>query len=457
VTGPIGKAAPGGRTTIFARATGPGKAGVAVFRLSGPQAFPIAQALSGPLPPPRTASFRSLRHDNGIIDEGLIILFPGPASFTGEDVAEIHLHGSVAVEDALYDALRALGAAPAERGEFTRRALLNGKLDLAEVEGLADLLDAETATQRKHALGQLGGRLSALAEGWRARLVAIMAPLEAAIDFPDEEGVPAGVAARAIGEIDALIGELEISKAGARRARAAREGVKIAIVGAPNAGKSSLLNALAGSDRAIVSATPGTTRDVIEARLDLGGTLATLFDTAGLRDDQSDPVEAEGIRRTRIKMGQADLRLLVVDVSRETPDSPNDRYDFGYDLSDGDLLIFNKIDANASFIRPDVSRETFLVSAKTGAGVDALLTRLTAIAANLAGSGVDAGLSRARHEEAVENAISYLGRAREKVIAAPELAAEDMRLAARALGSITGAVGVEDLLDAIFSSFCIGK
>ena len=430
---------------------------MSVFRVSGPRAFPIAQALSGTLPPPRTAAFRTLRHDDGTIDEGLVILFPSPASFTGEDVAEFHLHGSIAVEDALYDALRALGAAPAEPGEFTRRALLNGKLDLAEVEGLADLLDAETAVQRKQALGQLGGRLSTLAEGWRARLVAIMAPLEAEIDFPDEEGVPAGVAAKAIGEIDALIGDLEKSRAAAKRARAAREGVKIAIVGAPNAGKSSLLNALAGSDRAIVSETPGTTRDVVEARLDLGGTLTTLYDTAGLRDDLSDPAEAEGIRRTRIKMGQADLRLLVVDVSNEAPGVPKDRYDFGYDLRGGDLLILNKIDANASFARPNVSRETFLVSAKTGAGVDALLARLTAIVTGLAGSGVDAGLSRARHEEAVANGLAYLRRAREMVTASPELAAEDMRLAARALGSITGAVGVEDLLDAIFSSFCIGK
>lgn len=417
----------------------------------------MVEALSGALPAPRTAALRTLRHDDGTIDEGLVILFPSPASFTGEDVAEFHLHGSIAVEDALYDALRALGAVPAERGEFTRRALLNGKLDLAEVEGLADLLDAETALQRKQALGQLGGRLSALAEGWRARLVAIMAPLEAEIDFPDEEGVPAGVATRAIDEIDALIGDLEKSKAGARRARAARDGVKIAIIGAPNAGKSSLLNALAGSDRAIVSETPGTTRDVIEARLDLGGTLATLFDTAGLRDDQPDPIEAEGIRRTRIKMGQADLRLLVIDVSRETSGLQESRYDFGYDLSDGDLLILNKIDANAAFARPDVSRETFLVSARTGDGIDALLARLTAIVTDLAGSGVDAGLSRARHEEAVDNGIAYLRRARQKVAASPELAAEDMRLAARALGSITGAVGVEDLLDAIFSSFCIGK
>lgn len=447
------------RSTIFARATGAGKAGVAVFRLSGPESFAIVEALTGALPAPRKAALRQVSHAGEPIDEGLVILFPGPASFTGEDVAELHLHGSAAVEYALYDALSAFGAKPAEAGEFTRRALINGKLDLAEVEGLADLIDAETAAQRKQALGQLGGRLSALAEGWRARLIAIMAPLEAEIDFPDEEGVPPAVAARATSEIEALLVELQTVKAGAKRARAAREGVKIAIVGAPNAGKSSLLNALAGSDRAIVSATPGTTRDIVEARLDLGGTLVTLFDTAGLRDIPADAVEAEGIRRTRIKMGQADLRLLVVDVSRETPYPAGDpRYDLGYDLSDEkDLIVFNKIDANPRFVRLDVSRETFSLSALTGSGVPEFLKRLTEIAASLSAASVDAALTRIRHEQAVNEAIGQLENARGRLSAAPELAAEHIRLAARALGTITGAVGVEDVLAAIFSSFCIGK
>ncbi|HBS34577.1 MAG TPA: tRNA uridine-5-carboxymethylaminomethyl(34) synthesis GTPase MnmE [Parvularcula sp.] len=449
----------GARSTIFARATGAGKAGVAVFRLSGPASFSVVEALTGALPPPRMAALRRVRHQGEAIDEGLVILFPGPASFTGEDVAELHLHGSAAVEQALYDALVDVGAQPAEAGEFTRRALVNGKMDLAEVEGLADLLDAETAVQRKQALGQLGGRLSALAEGWRARLVAIMAPLEAEIDFPDEEGVPPAAASRARSGIEALLGELRIVKAGAKRARAGREGVKVAIIGAPNAGKSSLLNALAGSDRAIVSPLPGTTRDIVEARLDLGGTLVTLFDTAGLRDIPADAVEAEGIRRTRIKMGQADLRLLVIDVSRETSFSEDrDRYDKGYDLSDEkDLVVFNKIDANPRFVAPDVSRETFLLSALTGSGVAEFLKRLTEIAASLSGASVDAGLTRVRHEQAVDAAIGHLEAARERLSVAPELAAEDIRLAARALGTITGAVGVEEVLGAIFSSFCIGK
>lgn len=455
-----GQALSGSLPTIFARATGAGKAGVAVFRLSGPAAFAIARTLAEELPAPRVAALRTLRDAAGdAIDEGLVILFPAPASFTGEDVAEFHLHGSLAVEHALFESLIANGARPAEAGEFTRRALLNGKLDLAEVEGLADLLDAETAMQRKQALGQLGGRLSALAEGWRGRLIAIMAPLEAEIDFPDEEGVPAHVAARALPEIEALLRELETVRAGAKRARAAREGVKIAIIGAPNAGKSSLLNALAGSDRAIVSATPGTTRDVIEARLDLDGTLVTLFDTAGLRDIPADAVEEEGIRRTRIKMAQADLRLLVVDVSRETSyPGPAARYDLGYDLNDEkDVVVFNKIDSNSGFAAPTVSRETFSLSALTGSGVPEFLKRLTEIAGSLSAINVDVGLTRIRHEQAVGAAIGQLEAARARLGAAPELAAEDIRLAARALGTITGAVGVEDVLGAIFSSFCIGK
>ncbi len=457
----------GSDETIFARASGAGKAGVAVFRISGPAAFSVAAALCGRLPEPYRAALRSVRDaSDALIDEGLVILFKGPASFTGEDVAEFHLHGSIAVESALFEALLGLGCRPAEAGEFTRRALVNGKLDLAEVEGLADLLDAETAFQRKQALGQFGGRLSTVAEGWRARLVAMMAPLEAEIDFPDEEGVPAAIAARAGLEIDALLAELEIFRKGAARARVAREGVKVVIIGAPNAGKSSLLNALAGSDRAIVSDIPGTTRDLIEARLDLGGTLVSLFDTAGLREETPDSIEAEGIRRTRRKAEEADLRLLMIDVSRETLDLADDAAlqpevaplgEYGL-LREGDLVILNKIDLAARPLpRANVSRETIALSAKTGAGVETLIARLTVIAAMRAGAGDGEGLSRLRHVVAVDIALSHLAAARERLGTDPELAAEDIRLAARALGAITGAVGVEDVLDAIFSSFCIGK
>ena len=466
-----------GADTIFARASGAGRAGVSVFRLSGSRAFEIAKTLSGRLSGPKRASLRAIREVSGdLIDEGLVILFKGPSSFTGEDVAEFHLHGSAAVEAALYEALAALGARPAEAGEFTRRALLSGKLDLAEVEGLADLLGAETKRQRMQALGQAGGRLSAFAEGWRNRLLAIMAPLEADIDFPDEEDIPAAIAARAGPEIDALIAELKRHAGAASAAKAIREGVKVAIIGAPNAGKSSLLNRLAGSERAIVSEAPGTTRDIIEARLDLGGMLVSLFDTAGLREKSADLIEIEGMRRTRIAAAEADIRILMIDVSRETfqrssvsretkageiqPEAvENPEYGL---LREGDFLVFSKIDLNkadlntgrADRVAPGLT--ALGLSVKTGEGVEALLAGLTAAVAGRCRSD-DAILTRARHAEAVGRAIAHLEAALSGLAASPELAAEDVRLAARALGGITGAVGVEDVLGAIFSSFCIGK
>ncbi len=459
--------------TIFARASGAGRAGVAVFRLSGPRAFEAAKALVGKLPAPGRAALRSIRDASGeLIDKGLVILFKAPRSFTGEDVAEFDVHGSAAVEAALIDAVLALGCRLAERGEFTKRALLNGKLDLAEVEGLADLLDAETSLQRKQALGQLGGRLSTAAEGWRARLLAVMAPLEAAIDFPDEEDIPAAIAARAGPVIEALIGELEGFLKTASAARAIREGVKVAIIGAPNAGKSSLLNRLAGSERAIVSETPGTTRDVIEARLDLGGILVSLFDTAGLRAETSDFIEAEGMRRARSNAEDADIRLLMIDVSRETLPArnvsqgtmasflqPKVEDDAAYGLMrEGDVVIFNKTDVAGVVFTPvaPAGMTAFAVSAKTGDGFAPLVTALTSEAARRCGRAEGAGLSRVRHVEAVEAAIRHLSRALDR-LGAPELAAEDVRLAARSLGAITGAVGVEEVLGAIFSSFCIGK
>lgn len=458
--------------TIFARASGQGRAGVSVFRLSGPNSFEIAKTLSGRLPEPNRVLFRPIRDRSGdLIDSGLVILFKAPASYTGEDVAELHLHGSPAVEGALYEALSALGARPAEAGEFTRRALLNGKLDLAEVEGLSDLLDAETDLQRKQALGQFGGRLSEVAEGWRSRLLAIMALLEADIDFPDEDDIPAAIAARAGPEIRSLVDELRHHQSLSARARSIREGVKVAIIGAPNAGKSSLLNRLAGSERAIVSETPGTTRDVIEARLDLGGILVSIFDTAGLRESARESVEIEGMRRARKTAEGADIRILMIDVSREAPEAGNVSRETkagiappakadapGRDLlREGDFAIFNKIDLIAGRhdrLIPGIA--VFSLSAMTGEGVGEFVDALAArVAANCQAD--DAILTRARHTEAVKRAIERLETAEGRISSAPELAAEDVRLAARALGGITGAVGVEEVLDAIFASFCIGK
>lgn len=441
--------------TIFARASGAGRAGVAVFRLSGPAAFAIGARLCGSLPRPRRAALRTVRAPDGeIIDAGLALAFRGPASFTGEDVLELHLHGSRAVEAALYETLAALGARPAEPGEFARRALENGKLDLAQAEALADLVDAETNEQRRQALGQLGGRLSALAEGWRARLLAILAPLEADIDFPDEEDVPAAVAARAGPAIDALMAELRSYQADAARLRAIRDGIAIAILGAPNAGKSSLLNRLAGSDAAIVSPTPGTTRDVIEVRLDLGGLPAVLADTAGLRAMTDDEIEAEGMRRARARAEDADIRILVVDAAAGAAGLA----DATGLLRPGDFLAWNKIDlAPAPAAPAPAGVRAFALSAKTGEGVGEFIRILTDAARARFRPAHETGLTRLRHARAVETALAALARARGRVETAPELAAEDARLAARALGRIAGAVDVEEVLDEIFSSFCIGK
>lgn len=447
----------GSNETIFARATGAGRAGVSVYRLSGERAFDIARSLVGDLPAPRQTKLVNLNcpDTEQLIDRGLVIPFQGPASFTGEDIVEFHLHGALSVEAALYEALMGLGARPAEAGQFTKRALLAGKLDLAQVEALADLIDSETSVQRKQALGQLDGRLSALAEGWRRFLLGILAPLEADVDFPDEEGVPAAVAARAGPEIEGLIKELTDYKSQSSAARAIRDGVSVAILGRPNAGKSSLLNHLAGSDVAIVSATPGTTRDVIEVKLDLGGVPVRLADTAGIRDTSTDDIEIQGISRALDKVRDANIRVLVIDPL--TDDEPSG--ELLAMLGPDDLLVWSKSDLIGDQKKSNKINDIkeFSLSATTGEGMEAFLRALTAVVGRLAHQTGDAALTRARHVEAVGIALDCLGRAKARIETAPELAAEDARLAARALGSITGAVDVEDVLGEIFSSFCIGK
>lgn len=443
-----------GDDTIFARASGAGKAGVAVYRLSGAQSLTIASQLVGKRIKSRTPSLAKLADpaSGEIIDRGLVILFEKPASFTGEDVAEFHLHGSRAVETSLYETLSALGARPAEAGEFTLRALKNNKLDLAQAEALADLIDAETTLQRMQALGQLDGRLSAVAEDWRGRILNILAPLEADIDFPDEDDVPAAVAGRAGPAINQLKDELTTFLVESGRARTIREGVSIAIIGAPNAGKSSLLNALAGSDVAIVSDQPGTTRDIVETRLDLGGVLASVADTAGLRESAGDAIEAEGMARARARAAAADIRVLVVDPADAFPGETLQG------LTQGDYLIWSKSDLGADppAIAAPAGVNILWLSAETGAGLAEFVESITENVSRE--TQVDGpALTRARHVKAAEDALAALTRAHKNVEIAPELAAEDARLAARALGTITGAVGVEDVLGEIFSSFCIGK
>ena len=436
--------------TIFALASAPGRSGVQVVRLSGPRAGEALAALTlRPLPRPREAALAALRDPatGEAIDRGLLLWFPAPASFTGEDVAELHLHGGRAVLAAATSALCALGLRVAEPGEFARRAFENGKLDLTEAEAIADLVDAETSAQRRQALRQMEGALGRLYEGWRTRLVRALAHLEADIDFPDED-LPDGVAPAVAPVLRDLIGEIAAHLDDGHRGERLRDGVSIAILGAPNAGKSSLLNAIARRDVAIVSARAGTTRDVIEVQLDLGGYPVILADTAGLRD-AADEIEQEGIRRARQRAGSADLKLLVFDAT-VPPDAAT------LELLDGDAVaVLNKADLAGGVADRVGTAPALPVSAATGAGLPGLLAALEArVAERLAGSGAPP-LTRARHRAALEECRDSLERAMAAPL--PELVAEDVRLAARALGRITGRVDVEDLLDVIFRDFCIGK
>jgi tRNA modification GTPase len=434
--------------TIVALASGVGRAGVAVIRLSGPEAGPVVEALTGgPLPAARRAERRVFRGATGDpIDDGLVIWFPGPASFTGEDVAELHVHGGPSVILGMTEACLGLpGVRPAEPGEFTRRAFEHGKLDLAEAEGLADLVDAETEGQRRQALRQMQGELSAVYERWRAQLIEAMALLEAAIDFPDED-LPADLAARVGPRVDAISADLARHLNDSHRGERVRDGYRIAIIGAPNAGKSSLLNALARREAAIVSALPGTTRDVVEVRLVLAGFPVWIADTAGLRE-AADAVEAEGVRRALERADEADLRLGVVEAGAD-PSA-----DLLAALRAGDVLVRSKADlSDASDV--GVTHETLRVSARTGEGLGALEGLLAGRVERELGRQEAPALTRARHRRLVEEALASLQRARP---ALAELWAEDLRLAATALGRLTGRIDVEDLLDEVFSSFCIGK
>jgi tRNA modification GTPase len=394
------------------------------------------------------------------LDRALVLWFAGPASYTGEDMAELHLHGGRSVVAAVVGALsRRPELRPADPGEFTRRAFDNGKLDLSEVEGLADLIDAETEAQRRQALRQMTGELSRLTEAWRRRLLSGLAHLEAAIDFPEED-LPESLLDDARTEAAELGGEIGRYLADRGRGERLRDGLQIAIVGPPNSGKSSLLNALARRDVAIVSELAGTTRDVIEVHLDLGGYPVTLADTAGLRslaESGGDTVEREGMRRARGRAAAADLKLAVFDVTKWPNLEPE-----ALAVVDRDTLaVLNKIDLGPEI--PDQpgpaalrDRPRFAISARTGQGLDRLLEEIERrVVESLGVAGAAPLVTRARHRKALEDCRAAL----ERVAAAalPELAAEDLRLAARALGRIAGRVDVEEVLDVIFRDFCIGK
>ena len=439
--------------TIFAPAPAPGRAALAVVRLSGPSTGKAVAALAGALPAPRRASLRTLRDEGGaVIDEALILWFPAPASYTGEDCAELHLHGGLAVVEAAIEALAELGLRLAEPGEFTRRAFQNGRLDLAQAEAVADLVDAETTAQARQALDQLGGGLSRRYDAWRELLIESLAVLEAAVDFPDED-LPEDVAARARPHLGELLGDLQAALGDADRGRRVREGFRIALIGAPNAGKSSLLNALAGRDAAIVTATPGTTRDVIEVPLVVAGYKVLLADTAGVRDT-AEAIEAEGVRRARAWAEEADLRLWVVDASES---GGHWREASGLARPE-DLLVFSKSDlARGADALAASGRdlEALSLSVMSEADMAALRAWLEArVVSALSGAEFPAA-TRLRHAESLTEAADRVARALDQV--EPELAAEDVRLAARALERISGRVDPEAVLDQVFSSFCIGK
>ena len=437
--------------TIFALASAPGRAGVAVIRLSGPAAGRAARDLARleELPPRKAVRCRLQDPADGSpLDDGLLLWFPAPASFTGEDVAEFHVHGGRATVEAVSAVLaRRDGVRLAEPGEFSRRAFLAGKIDLAEAEGLADLVAAETDAQRRQALHQLGGGLSRRLEAWRASPIEILAHLEAWIDFPDED-LPDDTAAAATSGISDLEASLRNFLDDGRRGERLRDGLHVAIAGAPNAGKSSLLNALAAREAAIVSETEGTTRDVVEVHLDLGGWPVVVADTAGLREAPT-PVEKEGVRRALDRARTADLVLVVFDGA-VPPDGAS------LALLDRDALaVVNKIDLGFAPPAEISGAETIAVSAKTGDGLQDLLKEILTRMAGIMSQKGEAPLTRLRHRVAIEECADSLARA--AAAGELELIAEDLRIAVRSLGRVTGRVDVEDLLDVVFRDFCIGK
>jgi len=443
--------------TIFAPASAVGRAGIAVIRVSGEQAAFVFDDLCAKPDAPRRASRVSLYHpaSGEVLDDSLVLWFPAPNSFTGEDVVEFHVHGGRSVIAGVLEALGMLeGFRLAEPGEFTRRAFENDKMDLTAAEGLADLIDAETAAQRRQALRQMGGALGDLYEGWRARLIESLAYLEATIDF-SEEDIPDGLIEQVQTESLKLMNEIEAHLADGRKGERLREGVHIAILGAPNAGKSSLLNALAQRDAAIVSETAGTTRDIIEVQLDLGGYPVVLADTAGIRESQDD-VEQEGVRRALTRGLDADLKIVLLDGSA-LGDQPGDVMSL---VDDATLPVINKIDLHRPAGPLVIEGKVAIgLSVKTGEGVDPFLEMLGREVKDRFSVSESALLTRARHREALGECIDALRRALSEDIGGreSELVAEDLRLAARGLGRITGRVDVEDLLDKIFGDFCIGK
>jgi tRNA modification GTPase len=437
--------------TIFALSSGRPPSAIAMVRVSGPQAGPLLSALGGKIPPARAAT-RVLLRDVGQrpIDDAVMVWFPGPASATGEDVAEFHVHGGRAVLAALFATLAGFeNVRAAEPGEFTRRAFENGKLDLTEAEGLDDLIHADTDRQRRQALRQLKGLLGDKARDWRARIIDASALIEAGIDFSDEGDVPAELIAPAIAKIKTLLAEIQEVLAAEGQSERLRDGLVVAITGPPNVGKSTLMNQLVRREVAIVSPHAGTTRDVIEAQLDLDGYPVTVIDTAGIRETE-DPVEQEGVRRARARAADADLVLWLADLSQAEVEQHGTAPVW---------LVRNKVDLAAGG-RPMAQRQAkvgFEISASRGDGLPELIAALVGFAQDYFGGSEGGLIGRARQRKLLEETAASLRRCIDVVGEGEELAAEELRTAAHSLGRLLGRVDVEDILDVIFREFCVGK
>jgi tRNA modification GTPase len=437
--------------TIYALSSGPPPSGVAVIRISGRGAAAAIEAMCGNPPQPRMASLRRVRDRDGeVIDQGVVLFFPSPRSFTGEDCVELQLHGGRAVVNAVLTRLAQLGLRLAEAGEFSRRAFENGKLDLVEIEGLADLIAAETEMQRRLAVEQSDGRLSQLYQSWMQRLTRARALIEAALDFPDEDDIPGDVSDDVWDMVSGLADEIRGHLERRKSAEIIRDGFKVVIAGRPNAGKSSLLNALAQRDAAIVTALPGTTRDIISVDMNIGGFLVTLTDTAGLRDT-ADLIEAEGIRRTRRSLQAADLVLLLKDMQDAGPDEE-------IDVQAPVERIVTKVDLAAdSHVVADGAAAAVAISTLTGQGIESLTKRILEHVKRATGSPGGVTVVRERQAALLREAVEILERSVSDRGAYIEVRSEYLRQASHILGKLTGFVDVEELLGVIFSEFCIGK
>ncbi|KCZ91766.1 tRNA uridine-5-carboxymethylaminomethyl(34) synthesis GTPase MnmE [Hyphomonas johnsonii] len=441
------------RDTICALASGAPPAAIAILRLSGPQVRMLAeQHLACGVPAPRHATLTDMTDaDGALVDRGLAVFMPGPGSYTSEDTLELYLHGGAAViAHALATLTAHAGVRIAEPGEYTRRAFEAGKLDLTEAEGVADIIEAETRAQKAQALRQLGGGLSETYATWRTELTGVLALVEVAIDFPDEGDAPDNTTAPILKKLDRVISEIKSALGDGGIGERIRDGFRVAIIGAPNAGKSTLLNRLARRDAAIVNSAAGTTRDVIEVRRVMGGHVVWIADTAGLRATD-DEIEAEGVRRAEQAARDADLRLFLVDGA--APDTSALSTDY---KTDTDLVVLNKSDIGS--LPPGIVAD-HVISARSGDGVADLEQAIAAFVGRQAASVEAPVITRQRHRARLEDGLRSLETARDMLAegVGAELAAEDVRMALRQLGSIIGTVGVEDVLGAVFSEFCIGK